>query len=376
MSDNREVLSAAREALAATRRKGRKVMTRQMLLWIIAAAATYAALPASTQELPSTHLNTLVPETTTPMAQVLEIPFWTETIRQASGGQVTADVVAIDQLGIDDKAVLRLLKLGMFDVASTAISKMAGDDPRFEGCDLAGITLDIEAARAACDAYRPVLDRLLQENWNAKLLTIVTSPPQVVWCKPAIGGLADLKGKKVRVFNKSMTEFLEGVGAEPVTINFAEVVPALERGVVDCAVTGSLTGNTAGWPEVTDYIYPLYMGWAIIVHVANLDSWNRLDPAVQTFLLEQHAAFEDKYWETMRQAIVEADNCNFGKAPCEVGKSVNMTPVPVTDQDRALRKEIIEDVVLKDWVARAGADAAEAWNETVGQVVGMTAPTD
>ena len=63
---------------------------------------------------------------------------------------VTADVVAIDQLGIDDKSVLRLLKLGMFDVASTAISKMAGDDPRFEGCDLAGINLDIEAARAAC----------------------------------------------------------------------------------------------------------------------------------------------------------------------------------------------------------------------------------
>jgi TRAP-type C4-dicarboxylate transport system substrate-binding protein len=351
-------------------------MPKPMLLWTIAATAACAALPASAQELPATHLKALVPETTTPMAQVLEIPYWTETIPQASGGQVTADVVAIDQLGIDDKAVLRLLKLGMFDTASTAISKMAGDDPRFEGCDLAGISLNIEAARAACDAYRPVLDRLLQENWNAKLLTIVTSPPQVIWCKPEIGGLADLQGKKVRVFNKSMTEFLEGVGAEPVTINFAEVVPALERGVVDCAVTGSLTGNTAGWPEVTDYIYPLYMGWAIIVHVANLDSWNRLDPAVQTFLLEQHAAFEDKYWETMRQAIVEADNCNFGKASCEVGKPADMTLVPVTEQDQALRKQIIEDVVLKDWVARAGTDGAAAWNETVGQVVGMTAPTN
>jgi TRAP-type transport system periplasmic protein len=255
-------------------------------------------------------------------------------------------------------------------------ARWPGDDPRFEGCDLAGISLDIETARAACDAYRPVLDRLLQENWNAKLLTIVTSPPQVIWCKPELAGLADLEGKKVRVFNKSMTEFLEGIRAEPVTINFAEVVPALERGVVDCAVTGSLTGNTAGWPEVTDYIYPFYMGWAIIVHVANLESWNRLDPAVQAFLLEQHAAFEDKYWETMRQAIVEADNCNFGKAACEAGKPADMILVPVTDSDRTLRERIIEDVVLKDWVARAGANAAEAWNETVGQVVGMTAPTD
>jgi TRAP-type transport system periplasmic protein len=101
-------------------------MTKRMLLGIMAGAAAYAALPAATQEIPRTHLKALVPETTTPMAQVLEIPYWAETVPQASGGQVTADIVAIDQLGIDDKAVLRLLKLGMFDVASTAISKMAG----------------------------------------------------------------------------------------------------------------------------------------------------------------------------------------------------------------------------------------------------------
>jgi hypothetical protein len=89
-------------------------MSRQILLWMVAGAAAWAALPASAQELPSTHLKALVPETTTPMAQVLEIPYWRDTVPQASGGQVTADIVAIDQLGIDDKAVLRLLKLGMF----------------------------------------------------------------------------------------------------------------------------------------------------------------------------------------------------------------------------------------------------------------------
>lgn len=351
-------------------------MRRPMLLWTVAAAAACVGLPAAAQELPSAHVKALVEYSTTPMAQVLEIPFWTETVPQASDGQVTADVVPIDQLGIDDKAVLRLLKLGMFDFASIAISKMAGDDPRFEGCDLAGISLDIETAREACDAYRDVIDRLMQEQWNAKLLMIGTAPPQVFWCGSQIEGLDSLKGKKIRVFNKSMVEFLEGAGAEPINMNFGEVVPALQRGVIDCAVTGNLVGNAAGWTEVTDYIYPLYMGWAIIVHAANLDSWNRLDPEVQAFLLEEYAAFEDKYWDTIEQAKADAENCNVGRTPCEMGELADMTRVPVTDQDRVLRKEIVEDAVLRDWVARAGADAAEVWNETVGPVVGMTAPVE
>lgn len=38
-------------------------------------------------------------------------------------------------MGIDDKTMLRLLKLGVMDFAGMDISKMAGDDPRFEGCD-------------------------------------------------------------------------------------------------------------------------------------------------------------------------------------------------------------------------------------------------
>ena len=79
---------------------------------------------------------------------------------------------------------------------------------------------------------------------------------------------------------------------------FAEVVPALNNGVVDCGVTGSLSGNTAGWTEVTKSIYPMSLGWSINVLAVNLDSWKRLDPKMQAFLLEQVKAYEDKMWAT------------------------------------------------------------------------------
>ena len=137
------------------------------------------------------------------------------------------------------------------DFGGMDISKMAGDDPRFEACDLAGLTLDPDKARAACNAYRAVIDRQMQKNWGAKLLAFGGNTPQVFWCRTEIKGIDDLKGKKIRVFNNTMRDFLSGLGATAVSMAFAEVVPALNNGVVDCGVTGSMSGNTAGWAEVT-----------------------------------------------------------------------------------------------------------------------------
>ena len=220
---------------------------------------------AAAQDLPKSHFKVIGLNGPTPASIHDEVPFWRKTITEASKGAITADITPLDQMGIDDKTMLRLLKLGVMDFAGMDISKMAGDDPRFEACDLAGLTLDPDKARAACDAYRAVIDRQMQKNWNAKLLAFGGNTPQVFWCKDVATGLAGFKGKKVRVFNNTMRDFLGGVGATAVSMAFAEVVPALSAGVVDCGVTGSLSGNTAGWNEVTKSIYPMSLGWSINV---------------------------------------------------------------------------------------------------------------
>ncbi|MBI4184988.1 MAG: TRAP transporter substrate-binding protein [Proteobacteria bacterium] len=348
------------------------------LLSSVGAVALGGALAASAAaaELPRTHVKVIGLNSPTVASFLDEVPFWRETIAKDSNGQVTADITPLDQMGIDDKTMLRLLKLGVMDFASMDISKMAGDDPHFEGCDLAGISLDIKKARAGCDAYRAVLDGLMQKNWGAKLLAFGTNPPQVFWCRVPIAGLADLKGKKVRVFNKTMIDFLNGVGATAVNMAFAEVIPAMQRGVVDCGVTGTLSGNTAGWPEVTTHLYPMYLGWSINVHAVNLNSWKRFDPAVQKFILDEFKKFEDKMWATGAAAVADAENCNFGKQPCKMGKPAKLTLVPVSAADAAEHKKLLETAVLKGWASRCGGPCAKEWNETVGKVLGLTAPVN
>src|SRR5206468_1979121 len=169
----------------------------RMIRFVVAGVLACAVFVVNAQGLPRTNVKGIGETSAIINGSRLEQPFWKETIPQASGGMVTGDILPFDQAGIDNAAVLRILKLGGIDFGTTDLSRLAADDPRFEGCDLAGVALTLERARAACNAYRAVLDRLLQENWNAKLLYIGIAQQQVFWCRVPIAGLADLKAKKV-----------------------------------------------------------------------------------------------------------------------------------------------------------------------------------
>ena len=348
------------------------MLHRLLFAFALVAATMFGA---AAQDLPKTQFKVIGLNSPTPASIVDELPFWRKTVPEASKGAVTADVTPLDQMGIDDKTMLRLLKLGVMDFAGMDISKMAGDDPRFEGCDLAGLTLDPDKARAACNAYRDVIDRRMQKNWNAKLLAFGGNTPQVFWCRDVISGLDAFKGKKIRVFNNTMRDFLGGLGATAVSMAFAEVVPALNNGVVDCAVTGSLSGNTASWNEVTKSIYPMSLGWSINVLAVNLNTWNRLDPKVQAFMLQQARPYEDKMWATIKTTTAEAENCNTNKQPCSMGKLAKSIIVPVKPEEAETHKKLVEGAVLAGWAKRCGAECVKEWNDTVGKALGLKAPT-
>jgi TRAP-type C4-dicarboxylate transport system substrate-binding protein len=349
---------------------------RHSKIIVLGAVAGLLAAPVAAAELPETTVKAIGLNSKTIVSFGDEVPFWNETVPEASGGKITAEFAPIDLAGIKDPQIMRMTTLGVTDFGAGDISKMAGDDPVFEGCDLAGLALDIETARAACEAWAPVMGRVMEEKFNTKLMALGTNPPQVFWCREPIGGLEDLAGKKIRVFNATMADFIGAIGGTTISMPFAEVVPALQRGVVDCAVTGTLSGNTAGWPEVSSHLYPMYLGWSINYQGVNLDSWNGWPEEVQKFFAEQFDAFEDKMWDTAARAVADAENCNFGKEPCEMGKMAEMTLVPIGEADKEKHKELMQETVLVEWAKRCGKDCAAEWNDTVGQVVGLQIPLD
>ncbi len=342
---------------------------------VVAGLAVSVALSASAvlaEQLPKTKVNVVGTWANLSIYKEREYPFWTETIPKKSNGAVEADIRAFTEMGLKGGEVFRLMRQGVIDFGSTVLGYVAGDDPENEAVDLAGFSSDIEVARQVTQAYKPVLAELYEKKHGIKLLAVFPFHAQVIYCKSPIDGLDSLKGKKVRTFSKSLSEFVEAVGGTGVNIPFGEVVPALQKGVADCAITGALSGNLAKWQEVTTHLYALPVGWSMVMHGVNLKSWNKLPEPVRTFLAKEIAAWEDQVWDAADAETRAGLACNTG-GECKVGNPASMTLVPVSDADRQKLREIMETVIVPNWAERCGSDCVNRWNETVGKIVGMKA---
>jgi len=324
------------------------------------------------QDLPAHNFKVIGIASSIPVSIYDEVPFWREELPAASGGSITADLTPLDQMGIDDASMLRLLRMGVADFAGIDITKMASDDAAFEGCDLAGISTDPMVAREACNAYRDVLSEKLEANWNVKLLAIGANTPQVFWCRENVTSVEELRGKKIRVFNNTLRDFVDGLGATSVSIAFSEVVPALNNGVVDCAVTGTLSGNTAGWPEIAKSVFMLPIAWSFNSVVVSKPKWDGLDEPTKAFLTEQFAAYEDQMWVSLDRYITDANACNAGDAAnCTLGRPTPITLNMASQSDLEAVKQIVQSTVLPGWHERCGDACAQTWNATIGDVVGL-----
>ncbi|OYX86036.1 MAG: ABC transporter substrate-binding protein [Azorhizobium sp. 32-67-21] len=294
---------------------------------------------------------------------------------QSSGVNLAVNYNPMDVVGVKAPDALRMLRGGSFDVMSVQIGMASRDDPFFEGVDLIGVATDMPTLRKVVDAYRQAFDERLQTKFNAKVLTLWPFGPQVFYCNKEIKGLEDLKGLKVRSFTPSMSAMLESLGATPVTLQFSEVYPALQRGVASCGVTSPTSGNTGNWPEVTSYLLPLSVSGSVQGHFMNLDTWNKLPKAQQDALMAQFKALENQLWDLAITANEDAVACNTGADTCKTHKKFNMKLVTITDADRAKIKAVTESTVLPIWKKTCNAvDATctDTWNKTAGAAVGLT----
>lgn len=308
-----------------------------------------------------------------PLYQQFESGFWTERLPELTDGQMTAQLTSFDQMGIAGADVYRMLGDGVFDVGATVADYTVGDAPELEGLDVPLIATDAAEAQAMVEAARPMVEDIMRDRFGAQVLGIAPYPPQVVFCRGTVASLADLQGKKVRGSGRMTTKLLEALGAEGINIAFSEVPGSLERGVIDCAVTGAGSGYSAGWWEVSDHLLTLPLGgWDPVVIAMNADRFDGLSADQQTMLVDAVAeGLEGPAWQAAQGGLEGDIACLTGDASC-AGSRAAMTVVEASDEDLAQAREILLAEVLPDWAARAGDEWAARWNETVGQTVGLT----
>ncbi|MEZ5738016.1 MAG: TRAP transporter substrate-binding protein DctP [Burkholderiaceae bacterium] len=215
--------------------------------------------------------------------QKLEGPFWSEVLPKASNGQISGVAKAQTEVNLKGTEILRLMKQGVFDFAAALPIYVDEGGAVIEAVDIAGVSRSFEMSRQIADAWVPEMQKVMAERHDAMILATFPFPEQVFYCKGEIKSVADLKGKKVRVQGTSQGDFVTAVGGSPVTIPFAEVLPGLQKGVVDCGITGTMPGYKAKWHEVVDTLFRLPVGYTIGFWAVNLKTWNKLNPAPRRF---------------------------------------------------------------------------------------------
>jgi TRAP-type C4-dicarboxylate transport system substrate-binding protein len=288
---------------------------------------------------------------------------WAQTVEKRTNGRVQFELTSLPELGLGGAETLRILRTGVVDVTETYGGYVAGELPLVEILELPGIFPDPQTAKKAILAWKPTEAKLLDQKANAVLLAMAVYPDQAFFSKKAVRKPADFKGLKTRVHSVALASLVAGLGGEPLTIAFAEVYTALERGTLDAAISGTKPGFGLRWYEVSKYLVgPISMRPHVALAV-NKNSWKRLPPDIQKIMKEE------------AETLVEAKSFDLieGWNKEGVDKSVEkgMEHIPFSPETQATIKDVLKTKVVPDWVKRAGgAEAARLFNEIIAPLVG------
>jgi TRAP-type C4-dicarboxylate transport system substrate-binding protein len=327
-------------------------------LWMGMMAAAAAA-----QELPQTQLRIIGGLGNVSLYLNHERPFWEEHVPRASGGQVTASIAPLEQVGVRPTDVFNVLRRGTVSMATVLLVSLATEDPLMIAPDIAGASPDFATLEATLARWRPFLEARMRDELGVIPLAFMVYPAQIVFCRVPIRSLADLKDRRVRVSGVSQSDFMLGLGAQPVVMPFAQVLASMENRSVDCTTTGSLSGNEIGLARVATHMHDMAISWGILVVLANRSFWTNAPAALRDFLTRELAAFEARTMAATAHETRVGVECNVGTPARECREVGRMAHVRTQADEHSLRVRILRDHVLPGWIDRCGRGCARIWND-------------
>ena len=229
--------------------------------------------------------------------------FHTENIRQfiadvdkASGGKLK---ITLHDNGSLFKAneIKRAVQGGQADIGEIIISGYSNEDLMYGLDSIPFLATGYPQAQKLWNASKAATEARLAKQ-GIKILYSVPWPPQGIFSAKPLNSAADLKGIKWRAYNPNTSRIAQLVGAQPVTIQAAELTQALATGAVTAFMTSGATGYDSKVWEQVKYYYDV-KAWLpknfVIVSKKTFDS---LDKPTQDALLKASAEAETRGWKT------------------------------------------------------------------------------
>jgi TRAP-type C4-dicarboxylate transport system substrate-binding protein len=265
-------------------------------------------------------------------------------VEKAAGGKLK---ITLHPNGSLFKAneIKRAVQTGQTQAGEFILSGAANENALFGVDSIPFLATSYAEARKLHESSRPFIEKLLASQ-GMKLLFTSPWPPQGLYSNKPVETAADLKGTKMRAYNPATSRIAQMVGAQPTTIQLAELGQALATGTVENFLTSSASGVENKLYEQVKYFYDVNAWLPKNAIVVNQKAFDSLDKPTQEAVLKAAAAAEQRGWRVSEQ--------KDGEYVKELGARGMKLAAPSETLKREFK--VIGGRMTSEWLKTAGAE--------------------
>lgn len=232
-----------------------------------------------------------------------------EEVAKATNGEIQILVRQNGVLGLKGAETLAAVRDGLVHIADMQMNQQVGDESIFGIESLPCLARGFSDLRALRTLTRPHFERAAKQH-NQVILFMYPMPRQSLFAKlDASAGNSALQGLQVRTIDKNGTEFFSRLGAAPIQMPWAEVIPALSTGLLDAVSTSPTTAVSGTFWDFLTHVTELHWQMNSFMTSINMDAWERISPQHRATIKDIAESIESRLWE----AAVEADTSAVAK---------------------------------------------------------------
>lgn len=260
-----------------------------------------------------------------------------ERAKEVTKGQVTIAVHPGGALGVKANESVRAVEDGTVAMAEFAGFQNVGDLPILGMESLPFLVDDYDQLRIMHQVARPTWEAALAKR-NQRLLYSVPWPSQNFFTKKAINSIDDLKGVRMRTYDRNTAEMVTKLGMVPQQLNSPDVVPALASGRIDAVMTSGTTAVAQKYWEFLKHTYNTNHLWASNLMVIGNGAWNKLSAENRAALEKLAKEMEPQFWDVskgehiQRMDQLKKNGMTIGSASKELLDRMRAVTRPMWDE--------------------------------------------
>lgn len=274
----------------------------------------------------------------------VNIQTFAKDVERATAGKLT---ITVHDNGSLFKAneIKRAVQSGQAQIGEILISNFSNENPLFGVDSIPFLATSYGEARKLWSASRPAIEAALDKQ-GIKVLYAVPWPPQGIFSARPLQSAADLRGAKWRAYNPNTSRIAQLVGAQPVTVQAAELSQALATGMVNAFMTSGATGYDSKVWEQVKYYYDVAAWLPKNIVIVSKRAFEALDKPTQEAVLKAAADAEARGWrESEEKTAWYVEQLRKNGMTVDKGS-------PQLQAD--LRK--VGETMVQEWLKQAGAD--------------------